>query len=183
MALRKCKECGEDISSDAKICPRCGKDQRNFFQKHTLLTIFLIFIGICTIGNLNMSTNNNSSTFNSNYSTNSSNYSSNSNSNSNNTSNIPLGKLNAVGKAKEYLYVSAFSYKGLIKQLEFEGFSSEEATYGADNCGANWNDQAARKAKEYLGVMSFSKSGLIQQLEFEGFTSEQAAYGVSAVGY
>lgn len=27
MALRKCEECGKEISSDAKVCPQCGKPQ------------------------------------------------------------------------------------------------------------------------------------------------------------
>ena len=27
MALKKCKECDKEISSDAKVCPQCGKPQ------------------------------------------------------------------------------------------------------------------------------------------------------------
>ena len=77
----------------------------------------------------------------------------------------------------------AFSYTGLIKQLEFEKFSNSEATYAADNCGADWNEQAAKKAKSYMNTMSFSRDGLIKQLEFEGFTKAQAEYGATAVGY
>ncbi|MGL5173096.1 MAG: Ltp family lipoprotein, partial [Olsenella sp.] len=69
-----------------------------------------------------------------------------------------------------------------IEQLEFDQYSHEDAVYGADNCGADWNEQAAKKAKEYLSFTSFSRNGLIDQLEFEGFTSEQAEYGVNAVG-
>ena len=94
-----------------------------------------------------------------------------------------MGQKNAVRKAKDYLAFTGFSHSGLIEQLEFEGFSTEEATYGADNCGADWNEQAAIKAEEYLNTMSFSRDGLIEQLEFEGFTAEQAEYGATAVGY
>lgn len=61
--------------------------------------------------------------------------------------------------------------------------SAAEAAYGADNCGADWYEQAANKAADYLSFMSFSKSQLIEQLEFEGFTSAQAEYGAKAVGY
>ena len=78
---------------------------------------------------------------------------------------------------------SAFSYSSLIKQLEYEGFSSDEASFAADSCGADWNEQAAKKAQDYLNYSSFSRSSLIKQLEYEGFTKEQAEYGVSAVGY
>lgn len=93
------------------------------------------------------------------------------------------GEKNALRTAREYLNISAFSYTGLIKQLEYEGYSTEEATYAADNCNANWNEQAAKSAKEYLSVMSFSRQGLIEQLMFDGFTQEQAEYGVTQNGY
>lgn len=93
------------------------------------------------------------------------------------------GEKNALRSAKEYLNISAFSYTRLIHQLEYEGYSTEEATYAADNCNANWNEQAAKAAKEYLSVMSFSRQGLIEQLIFDGFTQEQAEYGVTQNGY
>lgn len=89
---------------------------------------------------------------------------------------------NALNKANDYLDYTAFSRSGLIKQLEFEGFSNSDATWAVDNCGADWNEQAYKKAKEYLDFSSFSHSGLVDQLEYEGFTSEQAEYGVSKVG-
>ena len=76
----------------------------------------------------------------------------------------------------------AFSYDGLVDQLEYEKFSYDDAVYGVDNCGADWNEQAAKKAEEYLDFMSFSRDGLIEQLQYEGFTYDQAAYGVDSVG-
>lgn len=94
-----------------------------------------------------------------------------------------LGERNALAKAKSYLSHSSFSYKGLIHQLEFEGYSAEEATYGADHSGADWNEQAAKKAASYMKHSSYSRSGLIHQLEFEGFTTEQAEYGATSVGF
>lgn len=100
-----------------------------------------------------------------------------------NSSSVTLGQKNALSKAKSYLEYMAFSYSGLIEQLEYEGFSNDEAKYGADNCGADWNEQAAKKAQSYMNTMSFSKNSLIEQLEYEGFTSSQAEYGAQAVGY
>ena len=94
-----------------------------------------------------------------------------------------MGEKNALSKAKSYLRYSAFSYKGLIKQLEFEGFTNKEAKYGTDNSGADWNEQAKLKAESYLKYSAFSRQGLIDQLLFEGFTQSQAEYGVNAVGY
>lgn len=101
------------------------------------------------------------------------------NSSLSNNTNISSGKKNALERALDYLDYSAFSYTGLIEQLEFEGFTNEEATYGADNCGANWNEQAVKKAEQYLDYTAFSYSGLVEQLEFEGFTHSQAEYGAS----
>lgn len=96
---------------------------------------------------------------------------------------VTMGQKNALDKALSYLEFTSFSYNGLIEQLEFDQFSHEDAVYAADNCGADWNEQAGKKAKSYLEFMSFSRDGLIEQLEFDGFTPDQAEYGVSAVGY
>ncbi len=98
-------------------------------------------------------------------------------------SSLTMGQKNALSKAEDYLGYTAFSYSGLIEQLKFEGFSDEEATYAVDNCGADWNEQAAIKAQDYLDYSSFSRSSLLEQLIFEGFTNEQAEYGITAVVY
>ena len=95
---------------------------------------------------------------------------------------VSIGKQNAVRKAESYLSFSAFSYKGLIEQLEYEGFTHEEAVYGADHCNANWKEQALKKANSYLSISGFSKKGLIEQLEYEKFTHEQATYAVDHCG-
>lgn len=76
-----------------------------------------------------------------------------------------------------------FSRSGLIDQLEYEEFTTEQATFGVDNITVDWNEQAALKAESYLDLMSFSRSSLITQLEYEGFTREQAEYGATAVGF
>lgn len=88
----------------------------------------------------------------------------------------------AVAKAQDYLDYSAFSRSGLIDQLEFEGFSTQDATAAVDSLNVDWDEQAALKAQEYLDYSSFSRSGLIDQLVFEGFTQSQAQYGVNQAG-
>ena len=93
------------------------------------------------------------------------------------SSTMTSSQKNALKKAESYLEYSAFSYTGLIDQLEYEGFSTADATYAVDHCGADWKEQAVKKAESYLKYSSFSKSGLIDQLEYEGFTHEQATYG------
>lgn len=95
---------------------------------------------------------------------------------------LTTSQTNAMKKASGYLRSMAFSYSGLVEQLEYEGFSGEDATFAVDHCGADWNVQADRMAAQYLKTMAFSRSGLIEQLEFEGFTEEQATHGVDSVG-
>lgn len=93
-----------------------------------------------------------------------------------------MGEKNAVNAAKNYVTIMAFSYDGLIHQLEFEGYSQSEATYGADNCNADWNEMALKSANNYLDTMAFSESGLIKQLEFDKYTTEQATKAVQNCG-
>lgn len=93
-----------------------------------------------------------------------------------------FGQKNALRSAESYLAISAFSHSKLIQQLEYEGYSSEEATYAADRCGANWCEQAAKSAEAYLKISAFSKDRLIQQLEYEGFTPTQALMVLQRTG-
>jgi Xaa-Pro aminopeptidase len=93
-----------------------------------------------------------------------------------------VSQQNALRSAAGYLDYTAFSRSGLIKQLEYEGFSTEDATWGVDRVSVDWNEQAAKSAKSYLEYTAFSRSGLVKQLLYEGFTPEQAEYGVSQTG-
>ena len=84
--------------------------------------------------------------------------------------------------------MSGFSYQGLIDQLSSDygdQFSVEDATYAADNCGADWNEQALRSAKDYLDYSGFSYQGLIDQLSSDygdKFTVDQATYAADQLG-
>lgn len=91
-------------------------------------------------------------------------------------------QIQATRSATSYLKYMAFSRSGLIKQLEYEGFSNADATHGVDRQNADWNAQSAKMAASYLKTSPFSRSGLISQLVYEGFTQSQAEYGVNAVG-
>lgn len=94
-------------------------------------------------------------------------------------SEITAAMQNAIDAAESYLDYTAFSRSGLIKQLEFEDYDTEDATFAVDYLGVNWNEQAVKSAESYLDYTSFSRDGLIDQLQFEGYTYDQAAYGVS----
>ena len=92
------------------------------------------------------------------------------------------GEQNALSTAHGYLDTMAFSRSGLIDQLKYEGYTSSEAEYAVDNCGADWDYQAVLMAEEYLDAMPFSRSGLIEQLEYEGFSYSQASAAATAAG-
>lgn len=61
MSLIKCKECENEISDEAKICPKCGaktekaKQQRKFIK---ILAISILIIGIVTAVFITMEINN-----------------------------------------------------------------------------------------------------------------------------
>jgi hypothetical protein len=93
-----------------------------------------------------------------------------------------VSQQNALRKAADYLEYTAFSRTGLIGQLEYEEFSTADATWAVDRVTVNWNEQAAKKAKDYLEYTAFSRTGLIDQLIYEGYTPAQAEYGVSKTG-
>ena len=95
---------------------------------------------------------------------------------------VTTGMKNALSSAENYLRFTAFSRTGLINQLKFDQYSDPEAEYAADNCGADWYEQAEKSAKNYLDFMSFSRGGLIDQLMFDGFTRDQAEHGADANG-
>lgn len=45
-----CKACGKEIAKGVKKCVHCGKDQRNFFMKHKILSGIAILVLIGVIG-------------------------------------------------------------------------------------------------------------------------------------
>lgn len=93
-----------------------------------------------------------------------------------------MGEKNALSAAESYISIMAFSYDGLIKQLKYEGYSESEATYAADHCGADWQEQALKSAVNYVDIMAFSHDGLIKQLKYEGYSDEDAAYAADNCG-
>lgn len=92
------------------------------------------------------------------------------------------GQILAMKKAEAHLSEAGFSYKGLIKQLEHDGIAHEDAVYAADNCGADWVEQAAKLAEFYLSGTGISYKGLVKQLKRDGFSAEDAAYAADNCG-
>ena len=47
MAMKKCKDCGTEVSKSAKICPKCGKKLKHSGLRITLgIIVFIIGIGV-----------------------------------------------------------------------------------------------------------------------------------------
>ncbi len=69
-----------------------------------------------------------------------------------------------------------------MKQLQYEKFSTADATYAVNHVEVDWNAQAAKSAEGYMDSGSFSAGSLFDQLKYEGFTDGQARYGVQSVG-
>lgn len=56
MALKKCKECGAQVSSSAKVCPSCGKKLKSTGLR-VVLGVVILFFGIGMIAGANGNTN------------------------------------------------------------------------------------------------------------------------------
>lgn len=181
--MTSCKYCGATVSKTAKSCPHCGGRFKKPVYKRWWFIVIVVVVVLGILGNLG------------------------GNGDSTPADDLPssghatvrpdgsvdgnsfeieggwtINQKNVMKCAKDYLKYSAFSYTGLIEQLEYEQFSHEDAVWAADNCNADWNEQALLSAKSYLNYSAFSYTGLIDQLEYEGFTAEQAAYGADNCG-
>jgi len=84
--------------------------------------------------------------------------------------------------AQKYLKTYALSYNGVVLFLLNDGYTLEQATYAADNCGANWYIEALKAAKCYLHYQPYSYQRLFMQLRIDGFTPEEAKFAVDNCG-
>lgn len=50
--MTNCKACGKEIAKGVNKCPHCGKDQRNFFMQHKIITVILVLIILGAIGSM-----------------------------------------------------------------------------------------------------------------------------------
>ncbi|WP_432355861.1 DUF4352 domain-containing protein [Sporosarcina sp. A2] len=50
--LVKCKACEKEIAKGVKKCPNCGKDQRNWFMRHKIMSVLGALIVLIIITNL-----------------------------------------------------------------------------------------------------------------------------------
>lgn len=81
--------------------------------------------------------------------------------------------------AKETAELSPTSYQRILDALISSGLSEEDARYGLDNCGVDWNNQALR-AIEWCKEQGDYADSLIENwlIEQERFTADQAEAGM-----
>ena len=103
----------------------------------------------------------------------------------------------ALRAAKEMLSEQPDNYKGYYSRegmryylSEIKDFTKEEAAYAADNCGADWMEQARLQAQHTVDDeegMGYSERGLSLYLRSKadqggcGFTTEEAAYAMEHI--
>ena len=63
------------------------------------------------------------------------------------SSQYTMGQNNATRQAKDYLNFTAFSRQGLIEQLEFEGYSTEDATFAVDHIEVDWMSKQLKQLR------------------------------------
>ena len=203
MKMTNCKTCGTEIATSAKACPKCGAKIKKPIWKRIWIWMLVVVVLFTVIGSAGEDSNTNTPDPSTDISEVVNTQPTNNEEappskdvdiaisedtetitpEEEHIENLTMGQKNAIRKAESYLDFMAFSREGLIKQLEYEGFSSEDATFAVDRIDADWSEQAALKAESYLDMMAFSADGLADQLEYEGFTEEQIAYALKAVGY
>ena len=182
-ALR-CKECGSELSTRAKACPKCGaKAQRTSLLMMGCLSVVAGFVVLVMIGVILGDGSSISDT-----PATTSAPAAGTATDAQQSTNLTPAQRNAVRSAGAYLQMSGFSRQGLIDQLSSEygdRFSVGDATVAVDNLNADWNAQAARSAATYLEMSGFSCQGLIDQLSSahgDKYTLEQARYGATRAG-
>jgi hypothetical protein len=48
--MKKCKYCQTEIQRQAKVCPQCKRDLRNWFIRHPILTAVIVLVVLAVVG-------------------------------------------------------------------------------------------------------------------------------------
>lgn len=176
--LVNCKACNKEIAKGVKKCPSCGKDQRNFFMKHKIITVILAIVIIGSVSSAGTGTTT--------------------------TVTQPVAKtatvtapkvvevpakptvpteyISALASAETYGTTMNMSKAGIYDQLISENgekFSKESAQYAVDNVKIDYNANALKSAETYQKTMNMSPSAIYDQLissAGDKFTPSQAQY-------
>lgn len=182
--LVRCKVCGEEIAKSARACPKCGAKRK----KHTLLTCFLVLIGISFLFSA-FSDGKDTGTRLQPVSSQGDFQDVGSQIVAKSTETpekpkVPREYENALKQAQFYSDNMHMSRMGIFEQLTSEyggNFPPEAAQYAIDNVEADFKANALETAKSYYEKMNMSKEAVREQLVSaygERFTHEEADYAI-----
>lgn len=153
---KKCRYCRQLIDKKASICPFCRKSQplipplACFAILAAIFGMFLFFYEPAESNEGKQST-------------------------SMSTEQMPASEY-----AEMHLKIYPYSYLGLISQLEEGGgYSHEESVNAADNCNADWNENAVKAAQGFAEFSATNVEDLKTLLKEDQFTDEQIEYAIS----
>ncbi|WP_243444964.1 Ltp family lipoprotein [Romboutsia maritimum] len=143
--IHNCKACGKEVAKNAKSCPNCGKDQRNFFMRHKVITFILVIFVLSGIGS-GMGGNSTTPTTDNSGTTETAKIEATETKKDVPTEekvekDVPTEYKSALKKAKTYSDTMSMSKNGVYDQLTSEygeKFPQEAAQYAIDNVEANW---------------------------------------------
>ena len=69
----------------------------------------------------------------------------------------------------------------MIRQLEFEGVSHDDAQWAVDHLTIDWNEQALQKANSYRLRMNLPHANIRRLLASEVFSAEQIDYAMTTL--
>ncbi len=97
---------------------------------------------------------------------------------------LTLSQKNALKKITEIDEFLHCSYTYMVEDylIDVEGFDKEDATFAADNCDIDWDNEAILAAEEAVNDGK-SKNGVIDWLKGRGFNNSQIDKAINAVGY
>lgn len=87
----------------------------------------------------------------------------------------------ALTKAASYFKSSQYSKKQLIEGLEYESIPHDAAVFAAENCKADWKEQATITAKTILAAGGYTEEELEDSLRYYYFTDEEIEYALKNV--
>ena len=180
--MKKCKACGKEIASNAKICPNCGAKNKKPFYKTAWFWIVIVIVLIIAAGSNTDSTENK--------------YEKNKN---NKITVVDFANMteaerdnwctkNKVNCDTKNEYSDSIPKDKLISQsiepnkVIYEG-ENLVITISLGKKPTNGEKNALEKAKSYSNTMNMSKKGIYNQLtsSIEGFTEEEAQYAIDNI--
>ncbi len=197
-----CKQCGQEISAGAKVCPHCGeKNKKPVYKKWWFWLILVVIIAIAASGGSDKGKQTEeaaaakSETPVSVVATDAETSVAGESeavepeksavvSDTTEEENVPTEYKSAVKKAESYGNVMNMSKKAIYDQLTSEygeKFDKDAADYAMEHVDIDWKANALAKAENYSDTMYMSKEGIYDQLvsEYgEQFTEEEAQYAV-----